>query len=133
MIPPVRVLLDTHVLLWLVSAPQKVDAAARKVLADPGAELLVSAASAWEIAIKTRSGRLNGEPLLSAWNEIVAGMAATNLAIDAEDAIFAGRLAWAHTDPFDRVLVSQAVRRNLTIVTNDRQILDSALTPTIEA
>ncbi len=77
-------------------------------------------------------GWLNGEPLLSAWNDIIA-MTATDLAIETEDAIFAGRLAWEHKDPFDRILVAQGARRNLTIVTNDRQILRAALTPTIKA
>jgi len=133
MTAPPRVLLDTHVLLWLVSTPQKVAASARKVLADPGTDVMISAASAWEIAIKTRLGRLNGEPLLSAWKDIIADMTATGLAIEAEDAIFAGRLAWEHKDPFDRILVAQGARRNLTIVTNDRQILRAALTPTIKA
>jgi PIN domain nuclease of toxin-antitoxin system len=133
LIAPVRLLLDTHVLLWLVSAPHKVDASVREVLTDPRAEVMVSTASAWEIAIKTRSGRLDGEPLLSAWTDVLADMSARDLAIDAADAIFAGRLAWDHADPFDRVLVAQAARRNLTIVTNDRQILRAALTPTIEA
>ena len=59
-------------------------------------------------------------------------MTATDLTIDAHDAIYAGRLAWDHKDPFDRMLVAQAARRNLTIVTNDSQILDAALTPTIK-
>ncbi|WP_310777501.1 type II toxin-antitoxin system VapC family toxin [Mycobacterium sp. Z3061] len=128
-----RVLLDTHVLLWLVSAPHKIGAHALEVLADPRTELLVSAASAWEIAIRTRLGRLDGDPLLSAWGDVVRDMAARDLAIDAEDAIFAGRLNWDHNDPFDRVLVAQAARRSLTIVTNDRAILRAALTPTITA
>jgi PIN domain nuclease of toxin-antitoxin system len=132
LIGPARLLLDTHVLLWLVSTPHRVDASVREVLTDPRAEVMVSAASAWEIVIKTRSGRLDGKPFLSAWTDVLADMSARNLAIDAEDAIFAGRLAWDHTDPFDRVLVSQAARRNLTIVTNDRQILRAALTPTIQ-
>lgn len=129
---PVRVLLDTHVLLWLVSAPDKIDAEARELLTDPRTEVLVSAASAWEIAIKTRLGRLDGEPLLSAWRDVVADMAARDLAIDAEDAIFAGRLNWDHNDPLDRILVAQAARRSLSIVTNDRQIQRAALTPTIK-
>ena len=60
-------------------------------------------------------------------------MGADELTIESDDAIFAGRLAWDHTDPFDRVLVAQATRRNLTIATNDRQMLRAALTPTIEA
>ncbi len=129
---PRAVLLDTHVLLWLVSAPDKVAAPARDVLADPGTEIMVSAASAWEIAIKTRLGRLDGEPLLSAWSDIVVAMTATNVPIDADDAIFAGRLAWDHKDPFDRILVAQATRRNLTIATSDNDILRAALTPTLK-
>jgi PIN domain nuclease of toxin-antitoxin system len=94
---------------------------------------MVSAASAWEIAIKTRLGGLDGEPLLSAWKDIIADMTATDVAIEAADVIFAGRLAWDHKDPFDRILVAQGARRNLTIVTNDRQIVRAALTPTIKA
>jgi PIN domain nuclease of toxin-antitoxin system len=129
---PQRVLLDTHVLLWLVSSPQKVARSARAVLADTATDVLVSAASAWEIAIKTRLGRLRGDALLSAWSDIIVDMTATDLAIDANDAIYAGRLAWDHKDPFDRMLVAQAARRNLTIVTNDSQIIDAALTPTIK-
>jgi PIN domain nuclease of toxin-antitoxin system len=129
---PPAVLLDTHALLWLVSAPEKVSDAAREVLGDPNTEVIVSAASAWEIAIKTRLGRLDGEPLLTAWADIIADMTATDLAIDAGDAIMAGRLPWEHKDPFDRMLVAQAARRNLTIATSDAYILRSALTPTLK-
>jgi PIN domain nuclease of toxin-antitoxin system len=92
----------------------------------------VSAASAWEIAIKTRLGRLDGEPLLSAWSDIIDDIAASELAIDSADVIFAGRLPWEHRDPFDRMLVAQATRRNLTIATRDKQILRAALTPTLK-
>nr|WP_197519202.1 type II toxin-antitoxin system VapC family toxin [Mycobacterium gordonae] len=129
----VRLLLDTHVLLWLVSAPNKIDASAREVVEDPRNEVFVSAASAWEVAIKTRLGRLDGEPLLSAWGDVIADMAARDLAIAADDAIFAGRLNWDHNDPFDRVLVAQAARRSLTLMTHDREMLRAALTPTIQA
>jgi PIN domain nuclease of toxin-antitoxin system len=126
------VLLDTNVLLWLVSAPEKVPDSARQLLHDPDTELMVSAASAWEIAIKTRLGRLDGEPLLSAWSDVIADMTATELPIDAGDAIFAGRLPWDHKDPFDRMLVAQAARRNLTLATRDANILGAALTPTLK-
>ena len=126
------VLLDTHALLWLVSDPQKISKTARDVLADPDTEVLVSAASAWEIAIKTRLGRLDGEPLLSAWSDVIADMTATDLPIDAGDAILAGRLPWDHKDPFDRVLVAQAARRNLTIATSDSRIVGAALTPALQ-
>jgi len=126
------VLLDTSALLWLVSAPEKVSDSARELLRDPSTEIVVSAASAWEIAIKSRLGRLNGEPLLSAWSDVLDDMTATELAIDAGDAILAGRLPWEHKDPFDRVLVAQATRRNLTLATGDADILRAALTPILK-
>ncbi len=129
---PRAVLLDTNVLLWLVSTPDKISDSARQLLHDPETELMVSAASAWEIAIKTRLGRLDGEPLLSAWSDVVADMTATELAIDAGDAILAGRLPWDHRDPFDRMLVAQAARRNLTLATRDADIVRAGLAPTLK-
>jgi PIN domain nuclease of toxin-antitoxin system len=98
------------------------------VLSEPSPEVLVSA---WEIAMKSRLGRLDGDPLLSAWSHVIADMTAAELPIDAGDAIFASRLPWDHKDPFDRVIVAQAARRNLTIATTDMQILRAALTPTL--
>ena len=130
--PPTAILLDTHTLLWLVSAPEQIPTAPRAVLGEASTEVFVSAASAWEIAIKSRLGRLDGDPLLSTWSEIVADMTATELPIDAGDAILAGRLPWEHNDPFDRVIVAQAARRNLTIATRDVRILSAALTPTLK-
>ncbi|MBU8821107.1 type II toxin-antitoxin system VapC family toxin [Mycolicibacterium goodii] len=128
-----NVLLDTHTLLWLVSTPSDVDASALAVLADPNTNLWVTAASAWEIAIKTRLGRLDGEALLAAWSDVIADMSTTELPIDSADAILAGRLPWVHKDPFDRVIVAQALRHNLTIATRDAKILDAAMTPTLQA
>jgi PIN domain nuclease of toxin-antitoxin system len=127
-----NVLLDTHTLLWLVSQPGALDPAALEALSQPSTAVWVTAASAWEIAIKTRLGRLDGEPLLSTWADIIADMTATELPIDSADAIFAGRIPWEHRDPFDRMLVAQATRRNLTIATRDEQILRAALTPTLK-
>jgi PIN domain nuclease of toxin-antitoxin system len=129
----VNVLLDTHTLLWLVSEPSGMDASALAVLADPNTNVWVTAASAWEIAIKTRLGRLDGEALLSAWADIIADMSITELPIESPDAILAGRLPWEHRDPFDRVIVAQALRRSLTIATRDSKILDAALTATLQA
>jgi PIN domain nuclease of toxin-antitoxin system len=59
-------------------------------------------------------------------------MTATELPIEATDAILAGRLPWEHKDPFDRVIVAQAARRNLTIATRDERIRDAALTPVLK-
>ena len=129
---PLAVLLDPNALLWLVSAPEKVSDSARQQLRDPSTRIMVSAASAWEIAIKTQLGRLEGEPLLSAWSDIIADMTATDLAIDAGNAVLAGRLPWEHKDPFDRMLVAQAARRNLTLATSDADIVRAALTPTLK-
>ena len=129
--PSSAILLDTHTLLWLVSAPDQLSANAREAISDPVREIAVSAASAWEIAIKTRLGRLDGEPLLAAWPDIMAAMAVTELSIEVPDAMMAGRLRWNHRDPFDRMIVAQAARRGLTIATRDADILNAALTPTL--
>ncbi len=128
-----NILLDTHTLLWLVSKPSAVDSETLAILADPGTSVWVTAASAWEIATKTRLGRLDGAALLSTWTDIIADMSGTELAIDCADAILAGRLPWEHRDPFDRVIVAQALRRNLTIATRDAKIIGAAIAPTLIA
>jgi len=129
----VNILLDTHILLGLVSEPSTVDDAALEVPSQPSTTVSVTAASAWEIGVKTRLGRLAGETLLSAWSDVIADMSTTELPIDSADAILAARLPWEHRDPFDRVIVAQALRRNLTIATRDTRILDASLTPTLKA
>ena len=114
-----------------MSSPDQVSPTARAAIADSAREVAVSAASAWEIAIKTRLGRLDGEPLLSAWSDIMTAMAVTELSIEPTDAIMAGGLRWNHRDPFDRMIVAQAARRGLTIATRDADILKAALTRTL--
>ena len=128
-----NVLLDTHTLLWLVSEPSRVADAALEVLSKPTTTVSVTAASAWEIGIKTRLGRLDGDTLLATWSEVLADMNTVELPIESADAILAARLPWEHRDPFDRVIVAQALRRNLTIATRDARMLDAALTPTVKA
>jgi PIN domain nuclease of toxin-antitoxin system len=93
----------------------------------------VSAASAWEIAIKTRLGRLEGSTLLSTWTGQLEAMRVDDLSIDSDDAILAGRLPWDHRGAFDRVIVAQALRRNLTVATRDAKILAAALASTLKA
>lgn len=124
-------LLDTSALLWLVSTPEKIATSVRDALADQTNELIVSAASAWEVAIKTRIGRLNGGPLLSAWDQTLASMNAADLAIDSADAVLAGQLNSNHKDPFDRMIVAQAARRGFTIATSDNRISKGALTAVV--
>ncbi|KXP05858.1 type II toxin-antitoxin system VapC family toxin [Tsukamurella tyrosinosolvens] len=125
------VLLDTNALLWLVRSPELVAPHALAVVEDPGNDLFVSAASAWEISIKTRLGRLDGSGILSSWKETLESMAAQELAMDSADATLAGQLNWEHRDPFDRMIVAQATRRGLAIATSDRVIRQGAMTPVI--
>ena len=127
-----NILLDTHTLLWLVSEPSTVDPEVLGRLADPATSVTVSAASAWEIAIKTRLGRLDGSTLLDTWSSQLEAMRVDDLPIDSDDAILAGRLPWDHRDPFDRVIVAQALRRNLTVATRDAKILNASLVPTMK-
>jgi PIN domain nuclease of toxin-antitoxin system len=125
--------LDTHTLLWLVSSPDDIDSAALTTLSSPDTHVWVTAASAWEIAIKSRLGRLDGAALLSAWSDILGGMNTREMPIESPDAILAGQLRWNHKDPFDRVIVAQALRRGFTIATRDTRILDAGLTQTLKA
>lgn len=127
-----NILLDTHTLLWLLSQPTTMDPEVLGHLADPATSVWVSAASAWEIAIKTRLGRLEGSTLLATWASQLEAMRVYDLPIDSDDAILAGRLPWDHRDPFDRVIVAQVLRRNLTVATRDEKILTATLTPTLK-
>ncbi|MFT3715368.1 MAG: type II toxin-antitoxin system VapC family toxin [Gordonia sp. (in: high G+C Gram-positive bacteria)] len=126
------VLLDTNALLWLGQDPDRLSDSAMEIIGDASQPVFVSVASAWEIAVKTRSGRLHGEGLLSGWTEWLAAMSVTALPIEVPDAITAGSLNWDHGDPFDRMIVAQAVRRGLTIATSDQAVLAGALTPVVD-
>ncbi|MBT0566065.1 type II toxin-antitoxin system VapC family toxin [Williamsia sp. CHRR-6] len=126
------ILLGTNALLWLATNPDRVAPEARAALSDRSNDLAVSAAPAWEIAVKSRLGRLDAEPLLAAWSETLAAMGVDDLAIDAADSVTACRLAWEHNDPFDRMVVAQALRRGLVIAASDQRMIAGALTPTID-
>ncbi len=113
-----RLLLDTCTLLWLVTGERPLPDRVRRALAD--ADVALSAASAWEVAIKYGKGtlRLSQAPdrLLPAVRERYGF---TTLPIDEESALHVAKLPALHADPFDRMLVSQAIVHGLTIVTPD--------------
>ena len=115
----VRFLLDTHVLLWLLSTPERVPTSVAGRLADPANELLVSAASGLEIATKVRIGKLDAPDLAATLAGRLDGIGAATLPISLGHALLAGSLSWAHRDPFDRLLVAQATIENATLVTVD--------------
>ena len=113
------VLVDTHLLLWAAGEPEKLPPAARALLQEPDQELLFSAASLWEVAIKHNLGRdhFRVEPrklrrglIENGWRE---------LAITSEHAIAAGELPPLHKDPFDRMIVAQARVEGVTLLTSD--------------
>ena len=113
-----KVLLDTHILLWWLADDQHLPARAAATIADPDTDVVVSAASAWEISIKQAAGRLDApEDLLDA----LAANDIGTLAITAEHAMAAGRLPAHHADPFDRMLVAPAQFEGFTLVSVDRR------------
>jgi PIN domain nuclease of toxin-antitoxin system len=112
----VRLLLDTHTLLWAVSDPGALTEQARDVIRDGRNEVLVSAASVWEIAMKRALGKLTVPDDLG---PVLAAASFSPLPITLEHASRAGSLPPHHRDPFDRMLIAQAQLESLTIVTRD--------------
>lgn len=118
-----RVLLDTHALIWATMSSRLVSGAATKMLQDERNEMLVSAASAWEIATKVRLGKLpEAERLERAFFEVIEIAGYTLLPISVADGLRAGRLTGAHRDPFDRMIAAQAIAVDLLILSNDAKL-----------
>jgi PIN domain nuclease of toxin-antitoxin system len=114
----VRLLLDTHVLLWWLSDDATLSRDAREAIGDEGNVVAVSAATAWEISIKRALGKLSTPDDLERQleeNDFVP------LPITIADGLAAGGLPRHHDDPFDRMVIAQAQARSLTIVTRDRR------------
>ena len=114
-----RLLLDSHALLWFASGDPRLPRHARAAIAGADAAF-VSAASAWEIATKARLGRLPAAgPLATDFLNQVRGQGFRAISVHPQDAQDAGNLAGTHQDPFDRMLVAQALRRGLVLVSNE--------------
>lgn len=117
----VQALLDTHAFLWWIADSKRLSDAAREVIADEANEVLVSAASAWEITTKFRIGKLpKCEAIAVDVAGQVTGQGFVELAIGVSDAERAGHLPGLHRDPFDRMLAAQSLARALPIVSVDR-------------
>jgi len=119
----VRLLLDTHILMWLVSNDARLPASLSAQLQAPENGLVVSAVSAWEMSIKFHQGKLpSAAPLLGDFPGVAARLGAEVLNITPPHAVRAGALDWAHRDPFDRMLVGQALEEGLRLVTLDEHV-----------
>ncbi len=118
-----KVLLDTCTVIWATLAPASLSEQAREAISDEGNVVLVSAASAWEIATKVRSGKLPGaEKLERDYLEVMEVAGYTQLAIDTESALRAGRLVAEHRDPFDRMIAAQALALDVLVLSPDAQL-----------
>jgi PIN domain nuclease of toxin-antitoxin system len=116
----VRLLLDTHVVLWALLVPSRLSRQAAELLQRADSELLVSPASAWEIATKQRLGKLpHAAPIVAAYVAHLAALRAEELPIRSVHAIRAGSFAVDHRDPFDRMLAAQSSLEGIPLLTND--------------
>lgn len=116
-----RVLLDTHTLLWWVIGDSRLSNRAHDVLSSHQSEIFVSAASAWEVATKVRLGKLPGaEKLAAEFPERIELLGFHKLPVTVEHGQRAGLLPGDHKDPFDRMLIAQALAENMPIVSNER-------------
>jgi len=117
----VRVLLDTHALFWWLYFPELLPSAMRDTLADRDVQVFVSAVSAYEMSYKHHRGRWpEVEPLVTAFEEVVAAEGFDLLPLSAAQAIRAGAYGPEHRDPFDRMLAAQAVVEGLMLVSSDK-------------
>lgn len=112
-----RLLVDTHAFIWMLGRPERLSSSARSAVNDSANQLLVSVVSLWEIAIKVSIGKLVMPMELDDAIEIAA---ATSLPLTLAHIKQSQRLPFQHRDPFDRMMIAQAIEDGLTIVTRDR-------------
>ena len=118
-----RVLLDTHTLVWAKISPEKLSRQAAEIMAQPLNVVFVSAASAWEIATKVRLGKLPGlERLERDFLEIMEQSGYTLLPIDVANALRAARFTAPHRDPFDRMIAAQALAMDIPVLSKDPKL-----------
>jgi len=118
-----KILIDTHVLLWLFEDAPQLSSHAKDAFSDPDTKIYFSAASYWEICIKQSIGKLE---LASGWEAIISRELKRNyilwLTIEPEHMQGILTLPWHHRDPFDRLLIAQAMQESMSVITADKQI-----------
>ncbi|HVE82409.1 MAG TPA: type II toxin-antitoxin system VapC family toxin [Myxococcales bacterium] len=115
-----KLLLDTHALLWAATEPERLQVTAREALEDGTHDVRVSSVTAWEIAIKQSLGKLDLAQPAEIWvPEVIRRTGLEPAPIDLAAALRVRALPWHHRDPFDRLLIAQALEGGYTIVTHD--------------
>jgi PIN domain nuclease of toxin-antitoxin system len=118
-----RALLDTHTLIWAALSPASLSRRVSKIIANQANVILVSAASAWEVATKVRLGKLPGaETFEREFLEVMNSAGYLLVPIEAAVALRAGRFTNQHRDPFDRVIAAQALADDIPVLSSDRQL-----------
>lgn len=118
-----RLLFDTHALLWWANNDNQLSGVARAHIQHARNSVLVSSASAWEIAVKFRNGRLpSAQKFVTEISEYLRLQNFEALPITVGHALRAGLLPGPHRDPFDRMLIAQALQENLALVSNDQAL-----------
>ena len=117
-----KLLLDTKLLLWAAASPAKLPLPARKLLKDPQNELIFSAASLWEVAIKSDLGRKDFHVDARVLRRGLLDNGYQELAISSAHAVAVKGLPLIHKDPFDRILVAQSMVEGITLLTTDSTI-----------
>ena len=116
-----QLLLDTHAFLWWLAGDDALSVAARTAIADDGNGVFISAASAWEITTKHRIGKLRGVgAIIADLDRAIADQGFIGLPISLRHGQVAGALPGPHRDPFDRMLIAQAMLENLVLVSNEQ-------------
>lgn len=116
----VRLLLDTHALIWWLAGDEALSNRAHEAIADEANSIAVSAASAMEVATKFRIGKLPDAALLAQdFEAIIADQGFVELPIDIRHAVRAGEMNITHKDPFDRLLIAQAQAEDMALVSNE--------------
>jgi PIN domain nuclease of toxin-antitoxin system len=120
-----NLLLDTHILIWLIDGSEKLNQTARYAIEDENNSLYLSIASLWEITIKTSLGKLElGIPLEQITTNFILPSGFKILPIHLSHLLVLKDLPFHHRDPFDRMLISQAISESLTLVSEDRAFGD---------
>ncbi len=117
-----RLLLDTHLLLWAARPSPQLSSRARRLINDPDNELVVSAASLWEIAIKSALRRPNFRLDASLFRRNLLNNGYDEMAVTGEHAVAVANLPPLHRDPFDRILIAQSIVEGITLLTSDPRV-----------